>query len=92
MLCNKDLSIVAIVELDHATHQRKDRQIADAKKDKALASAGIRIVRFRARALPDRAIIQSTFMSNHGASADPREKAGQSADQTRWASLAERAK
>jgi len=62
VVCNKDSSIVAVIELDDATHQRKDRQAADAKKDRALASAGIRVLRWQARSLPDIAAIRSTFM------------------------------
>jgi len=64
VVCNKDLSIVAVIELDDATHQREDRQAADAKKDKALASAGVRIVRWQAKSIPDIAAIQATFMPN----------------------------
>ena len=44
VVCNKDSSIVAVIELDDATHQREDRQAADAKKDKALGSADVRIL------------------------------------------------
>jgi very-short-patch-repair endonuclease len=64
VVCNKDLSIVGVIELDDATHQRDDRQVADARKDKALASADVRIVRWQARAIPDIDTIQSTFMPN----------------------------
>jgi very-short-patch-repair endonuclease len=51
VVCNKDSSIVAVIELGDATHQREDRQAADAKKDKALASAGVRIVRWQAKSM-----------------------------------------
>ncbi|QJD30828.1 DUF2726 domain-containing protein [Methylococcus geothermalis] len=64
VVCNKDSSIVAVIELDDATHQKEDRQAADAKKDKALSSAGIRIVRWQAKAIPDIAAIRSTIMPN----------------------------
>jgi very-short-patch-repair endonuclease len=64
VVCNKDSSIVAVIELDDATHQKEDRQTADAKKDKALTSAGIRIIRWQAKAIPDIAAIQSTIMPN----------------------------
>lgn len=64
VVCNKDSSIVAVIELDDATHQREDRQAADAKKDKALASAGVRIVRWQAKSIPDIAAIRSAFMPN----------------------------
>ncbi|MDD4929829.1 MAG: DUF2726 domain-containing protein [Gallionella sp.] len=61
VVCNKDFSIVAVIELDDATHQRQDRQAADAKKDKALASAGVRIIRWQVMSIPDLASIQSAF-------------------------------
>lgn len=64
VVCNKDSSIVAVIELDDATHQKEDRQAADAKKDKALTSAGIRIIRWQAKAIPDIAAIQSAIMPN----------------------------
>ena len=64
VVCKKDSSIVTVIELDDATHQRQDRQIADANKDKALASAGVRIVRWQAKSIPDIAAIQSAFMPN----------------------------
>jgi very-short-patch-repair endonuclease len=58
VVCNKDSSIVAAIELDDSTHQREDRQSADAKKDKALSSAGVRIVRWHVKSIPDVTAIQ----------------------------------
>lgn len=46
-------SIVAVVELDDASHRREARKEADAKKNKALANAGIRVLRWEAKSLPD---------------------------------------
>jgi very-short-patch-repair endonuclease len=62
VVCNKDSSIVAVIELDDATHQREDRQAADTKKDKALGAAGIQVVRWQAKAIPDLATIQKAFI------------------------------
>jgi very-short-patch-repair endonuclease len=62
VVCNKDSSIVAVIELDDATHQKEDRQAADMKKDKALKSAGVRVVRWQAKSIPDIATIRSTLM------------------------------
>lgn len=62
VVCNKDSSIVAVIELDDATHQSEDRQTADAKKDKALESAGVHVVRWQAKAVPDLATIQRAFI------------------------------
>lgn len=46
------------VELDDWTHNSKSRQKADDKKDKALASAGIPIVRFHAERMPSADMIR----------------------------------
>lgn len=75
VVCNKDSSIAAVIELDDATHQRKDRQVADAKKDKALASAGVRIVRWQAKTIPDIAKIQSVFMPHTAVNRDAQKAA-----------------
>lgn len=64
VVCNKDTSIVAVIELDDATHLRKDRRKTDAKKDKALASAKVRIIRWHVRSIPDINTIQSCFIIN----------------------------
>jgi Protein of unknown function (DUF2726)/Topoisomerase DNA binding C4 zinc finger len=44
-----DLSLIATVELDDGSHQRKDRSERDAFVDQALKSAGIPLVRFAAK-------------------------------------------
>lgn len=61
VLCGKDGNVVAVIELDDASHAKPDRKAADAKKDKALGDAGLRIVRWQARSLPDEVTIRSTF-------------------------------
>jgi len=61
VLCSKDSTIVAVIELDDASHEKADRQAADAKKDKALTSAGIRIVRWHVKSIPDETVIKSAF-------------------------------
>lgn len=64
VVCNKDASIVAVIELDDATHQRDDRMYADAKKDRALSSADIRVLRWQVKSIPDIAAIQSALIPN----------------------------
>ncbi|MBP2281629.1 hypothetical protein H4W00_002442 [Psychrobacter sp. PL19] len=54
-------SLVAI-ELDDWTHSSKSRQKADDKKDKALASAGIPIVRFHAERMPSADMLRYELM------------------------------
>jgi hypothetical protein len=48
-----DTSIVAAIELDDASHDRDNRRKADARKTHALHSAGIHLVRWNAKTLPD---------------------------------------
>jgi len=64
VVCNKDSTIVAVIELDDASHNKTDRQIADAKKDKALSSGGIRLIRWHMTSMPDVATIHSTLIAN----------------------------
>jgi very-short-patch-repair endonuclease len=52
VLCRPDLTIVAVIELDDRSHLRPDRKRADARKSKALADAGLRLVRIPAGAIP----------------------------------------
>ncbi len=54
-------TLVAI-ELDDWTHSSKSRQKADDKKDKALASAGIAIVRFHAERMPSADMLRYEIM------------------------------
>ena len=54
-------TLVAI-ELDDWTHSSKSRQKADDKKDKALASAGIAIVRFHAERIPSADMLRYEIM------------------------------
>jgi len=57
LILNPDTSIVAAVELDDATHARQDRRQADARKSHALQSAGVPLIRWNAKSLPDTSAI-----------------------------------
>lgn len=61
LVCLKDSTIVAAVELDDKTHEKASRIEADAKKEKALAAAGVALVRWHVSALPDEATIRQAF-------------------------------
>jgi hypothetical protein len=61
VLCRADLSVIAVIELDDRTHERRDRQAADARKTKALADAGFRLVRIPAGALPSEQRLRETI-------------------------------
>ena len=62
VVCNRDSSVVAVIELDDASHQREDRKRADAKKDKALTSAGIPVIRWKPNNLPDEMTIKQSLL------------------------------
>lgn len=54
VLIDKNMQTVLVaIELDDWTHESHARQKQDAKKDKALASAGIPIIRFHAEKMPN---------------------------------------
>lgn len=55
-------TILVAIELDDWTHSSKARQKADDKKDKALASAGIAIVRFHAERMPSADMLRYELM------------------------------
>jgi hypothetical protein len=61
VVCGPDSSVLAVIELDDSSHLRPVRRRADATKDAALASAGIRVIRWNARDLPDIDTIRQTL-------------------------------
>lgn len=52
LVCNKDFSVFAVIELQDRTHQRESRKKSDEFKSKALSVARVRLVEFHARNLP----------------------------------------
>jgi very-short-patch-repair endonuclease len=70
VLCRPDLAVVAVIELDDRTHAWPKRKAADARKNKALADAGIRLVRIPAGRLPAedtlRALIDADAVARDG--------------------------
>lgn len=55
-------TVLVAIELDDWTHESKTRQKQDDKKDKALASAGIAVVRFHAERMPSIEMIRHDVM------------------------------
>jgi hypothetical protein len=62
LVCLKDSTIVAVIELDDKTHEKPSRIEADAKKSKALADAGVTLIRWHVNAMPDEASIRRAFV------------------------------
>jgi hypothetical protein len=67
LVLNADTSVVAAVELDDASHRRRDRPWADARKTHALKCAGVPLVRWNARNLPDGAAIRVALLGDRSA-------------------------
>lgn len=59
LVCDRDFTVVAGIELDDASHDSANRSRADVMKGRALAAARIPLVRWRTTALPDAATIRS---------------------------------
>jgi len=63
VICAPDgATILAAIELDDSTHDRADRIKADAKKDRALTEAGIRIIRWPVHDMPPPDRIRREFL------------------------------
>jgi len=61
VVCLKDSTIVAAVELDDKTHEKASRVEADTKKEKVLSAAGVALVRWQVSALPEENAIRQAF-------------------------------
>lgn len=64
VICARDATVLAVVELDDASHQRERRREADARKTRAVEAAGLNLVRWNVSSLPDDAAIRSTVLPN----------------------------
>ena len=61
LVCLKDSTIVAAIELDDKTHEKASRIQADAKKERALSAAGVALIRWRVSELPDENVIRQAL-------------------------------
>jgi very-short-patch-repair endonuclease len=75
VICQKDASVIAVVELDDASHQSDRRVTADAKKESALRAAGIKLFRWQVRELPDVTTIRTSLLPNPAFNTDPDRRA-----------------
>ena len=59
MICRKkDLGIVVVIDLDDSNRKKEERGTTDEQKEKALADAGITMLRWNVKELPDTATIK----------------------------------
>jgi very-short-patch-repair endonuclease len=63
LIIEPDTSIVAAVELDDGSHSRDKRRSADARKAHALASAGIPLLRWHVRQMPNVQAVEAALAS-----------------------------
>ena len=61
VVCRKDAAAIAAIELDDASHDQASRQYADLRKEVALKSAGVPLIRWRVAAMPSEQEIRDTF-------------------------------
>ena len=52
VICNKDFTVLAVIELDDASHRQAARRDADARKNHLLKSAGLLLVRWTLQSMP----------------------------------------
>jgi len=73
LVCTRDANVIAAIELDDASSRPTDRLKMDTKKDKALAAAGVRLIRWNANAMPEESAIRAilTGVKAEGPQADP---------------------
>ncbi len=65
VICTRDGAVLTVIELDDSSHGRMNRPEADAKKDKALAAAGIPLIRWNVKAIPDEGTIQRALATGY---------------------------
>lgn len=63
VVCNRDASILAVIELEHARRSAKHAESVARYKDKALFDAGITLHRWHPRTIPDEDLIKTTLLS-----------------------------
>jgi hypothetical protein len=64
VVCRKDSTVIAAIELDDSSHEGPRRKEADHRKEKALNAAGVPLHRWSVKALPDEADIQTALKSS----------------------------
>ncbi len=93
VLCRSDFSIVAVIELDDPSHAQPHRQDADARKTKAVESAGLTFVRIPAGPIPSetdlRRVIQPDVAATQAVVAAPTtpRTGGSEKEAVRWSAI-----
>ncbi len=64
LICTRDFSIRAAIELDDKSHERAKQKQRDADKGAALAAAGIELIRYSVKQLPSELDIKARFAAD----------------------------
>ena len=72
VVCSKDSVVLMAIELDDKSHDASSRADTDRKKEKATAAAGVPLVRWHVKSLPDAAAIKAA-VSQHRANESARD-------------------
>ena len=59
VICKRDFSVVAVIEVDDTSHDSPRRQVADAKKESMLRAVGIPLLRMNTASLPNESEIRA---------------------------------
>jgi hypothetical protein len=62
LVCSKDASVLAAIELDNGNHEFERRQTMGGRIDRALSSAKVRLVRWKVEVLPDEDTIRRDIL------------------------------
>lgn len=63
LICDEKSNIIAVIELDDKLHRRADRRKANEKKNRAILSAGLHLIRWPVGKVPSIASIRATVLS-----------------------------
>ncbi len=63
VVCGKDSTVIAAIELDDKSHESISRAKTDEKKSKATSDAGLRLIRWHVRSLPSEEAIRAELLT-----------------------------
>ncbi|KNZ34573.1 MAG: hypothetical protein AD742_00665 [Methylibium sp. NZG] len=65
VVCGKDSTVLAAIELDDKSHESTARAETDKRKERATSAANVQLIRWHVKSLPDQAAIQAAFAKQH---------------------------
>ncbi|VVD73334.1 hypothetical protein PHO31112_00729 [Pandoraea horticolens] len=65
VICRRDFSVIAAVELDDPSHDRQRQKTRDEKKDAVMRAIGVRLVRFDVRRYPSELEVRKQLLGEN---------------------------